>query len=298
MKLDIIRKMPTAERTELTIAIQTQPKTTTEDILKKMKEFELKAEIRNQIQRESYSSYSIASTSSHQPSRSPDKSLVCSFCNGNHPSGACDKFKTVAERLNQFRSQQRCFKCAGRYHSSKECRANVSCQNCNGSHRSFLCDKAKSSNFTKPTIATKTNVFLAAERIQLLQQNQSPLLAKEIIVKNPDNDKEAKAVVFLDSGSQRNYVSDNLIDKLQLQPIAHEYINVEGFGGKKTHHQSKLVEIRIPTIDSKYHDITAYSIPSIAKDIPMAEIKNDDPIQYSIVKKTPDILVDWKDDFW
>uniref|UniRef100_A0A914QCE5 Peptidase aspartic putative domain-containing protein n=1 Tax=Panagrolaimus davidi TaxID=227884 RepID=A0A914QCE5_9BILA len=152
-------------------------------------------------------------------------------------------------------------------------------------------------NFTKPTNATKTNVFLAAERIQLLQQKQSPLLAKEITVKNPDNDKEAKAVVFLDSGSQRNYVSNDLVRKLELQPIAHEYTNVEGFGGKKTHHQSTLVEIRIPTVDSKYHDITAYSIPSIAKDIPMAEIKNDDPLQYSIVKKTPDILVGMEDFF-
>uniref|UniRef100_A0A914Q872 Peptidase aspartic putative domain-containing protein n=1 Tax=Panagrolaimus davidi TaxID=227884 RepID=A0A914Q872_9BILA len=211
-KWEIIRKMPTEERNELSIAYQTEQETTTNDILKKMKQYKLKAEIRAQTEKESYSYPD--SPPSFKFARSPSKKWVCSFCNDNHPSGACDKFKSIAERINQLRSQQRCFKCAGRYHSSKECRANVTCQHCNGHHRSFLCDKSKSSNFTKPTAATKTNVFLAAERIQLLQQNQSPLLAKEITVKNAENDKEARAVVFLDSGAQRNYVSNDLVRKL------------------------------------------------------------------------------------
>uniref|UniRef100_A0A914Q8P9 Peptidase aspartic putative domain-containing protein n=1 Tax=Panagrolaimus davidi TaxID=227884 RepID=A0A914Q8P9_9BILA len=294
LKYDIIRKMPTREQAELLLLNRSQPNISTEEILKKMKEFECRAEVIAEIEGKNYYSSTYSSSTGH---RNPSKGLSCSFCNANHTSATCQKFKSIDERLNQLRSQQRCFKCAGRYHSSKECRTNVTCQNCNGSHRSFLCDKSNSSNFTKSTNATKTNVFLAAERIQVLQQNQSPLLAKEITVKNPENDKEAKAVVFIDSGSQRNYVSDALVKKLQLQPIAHEYINVEGFGGKKTHHQSKLVEIRIPTVDSKYHDINAYSIPSIAKEIPMAEIKNDDPLQYSIARKTPDILVGMEDFF-
>uniref|UniRef100_A0A914PH99 Peptidase aspartic putative domain-containing protein n=1 Tax=Panagrolaimus davidi TaxID=227884 RepID=A0A914PH99_9BILA len=295
LKYDIIRKMPTREQAELLILNRSQPNISTEEILKKMKEFECRAEVIAEIEGKNYYSSTYSSSTGH---RNPSKGPFCSFCNGNHASATCQKFKSIDERLNQLRSQQRCFKCAGRYHSSKECRANVTCQNCNGNHRSFLCDKSNSSNFNKPTNATKTNVFLAAERIQVLQQNQSPLLAKEITVKNPENNKEAKAVVPLDSGSQRNFVSNDLVRKLGLQPIAHEYINVQGFGGKKTHHQSTLVEIRIPTVDSKYHDITAYSIPSIAKDIPMAEIKNDDPLQYSIVKKTPDIVVGMEDFFF
>uniref|UniRef100_A0AC35GTR6 Gag protein n=1 Tax=Panagrolaimus sp. PS1159 TaxID=55785 RepID=A0AC35GTR6_9BILA len=146
MKWDIIRKMPPAEQTELTITVQTQPQTTTADVLKKMKEYELKAEIRANIQHGTGSSYS---TTSNQSSATfgPANKGVCSFCNGDHFSGSCETYKTIDERFDQLRSQQRCFKCAGRYHSSKECRSTVTCQHCNGRHRSFLCDKNRRMNY-------------------------------------------------------------------------------------------------------------------------------------------------------
>ena len=65
--------------------------------------------------------------------------------------------------------------------------------------------------------------LLASEDIVLIQTAKTT-------VKNTTKDVSAEVRMFLDCGSQRTYISQQLVDKLQLEPYKTEKLSVNTFG--------------------------------------------------------------------
>ena len=65
--------------------------------------------------------------------------------------------------------------------------------------------------------------LLASEEKVLIQTAKTT-------VKNTTKDVSAEVRMFLDCGSQRTYISQQLVDKLQLEPYKTEKLSVNTFG--------------------------------------------------------------------
>uniref|UniRef100_A0A914Y643 Peptidase aspartic putative domain-containing protein n=1 Tax=Panagrolaimus superbus TaxID=310955 RepID=A0A914Y643_9BILA len=243
LQMDIIEKMPPRERDELSFLTVSSPCTTTQDILERMELLVLRTEVSSE-----HKSKSLATPKSVSSDRS-SKTVGCSFCDESHRSWQCSKFTSVDERIKRLRSVHACTKCASKSHEAKACQSTVKCRDCNGQHYAYLCTR-KSSNGESSN--SDTRAFVSIEK------TQGNLLTKEITVINPEDEKEIKVIALFDSGSQRTYVSDNLIDQLKLSVHNIEKLDVQGFGSKVTVYNSKLVKLRIKTVDA-HKDIYANS---------------------------------------
>uniref|UniRef100_A0A914Y4Y9 Peptidase aspartic putative domain-containing protein n=1 Tax=Panagrolaimus superbus TaxID=310955 RepID=A0A914Y4Y9_9BILA len=122
------------------------------------------------------------------------------------------------------------------------------------------------------------------------ERSQSSLLTKEITVLNPATDESINTVILFDSGSQRSYISDELVRQLKLPTINHEKLNVRGFGAKASNYTSKLVLLRIKTTDS-FKDVYANSTKEIASTVPVVTFETDGLPNFEVVHKKPDILI-------
>uniref|UniRef100_A0A914XS76 Peptidase aspartic putative domain-containing protein n=1 Tax=Panagrolaimus superbus TaxID=310955 RepID=A0A914XS76_9BILA len=292
LKLDIIEKLPKAQKDELTWLSVTDPGKTTEDILQRMKQMALKAEIcsqskpqlplkNNQLLNEQkvLNKTQHSSNDQNQPLK---KKYPCYLCEGDHFSSRCVKFPTLEDKLKQLKAQSRCTQCAGQNHNAQNCAAEIKCRACGGPHRAFLCKKKNDGVWSnKPT--TSSN-FVSVER------SQSSLLTKEITVLNPNTNESVSTVVIFDSGSQRSYISDDLIKQLKLSTVNHERLNVQGFGAKASNYIAKLVMLRIKTSET-FKDVYANSAKEIASKVPVVTFDVDDLPGFEVVHKKPDIII-------
>uniref|UniRef100_A0AC35GDM5 Peptidase aspartic putative domain-containing protein n=1 Tax=Panagrolaimus sp. PS1159 TaxID=55785 RepID=A0AC35GDM5_9BILA len=269
LKLDIIDKMPPKERNELKYFSVTHPEATTEELLQKMKDFALKAEIYSET-RTMGSGFQKSQSSSQSPKFQPssnikpinsNKNFTCSFCDGDHFSSRCPKFDTVDAKFNQLKFKNCCTKCAGHNHHAKSCNASVKCKICNGRHLTFLCKSKDSQKFEKPN-NTKSFVSVGGKH--------GFLLTKKVMVMNPETNQDYEAVVFFDSGSHRSLISNKIVSQLKLRKHNEEYLNIQGIGAKATIYKSILTQLRIKTNEG-FRDIFANSIPQIATTIPLIE---------------------------
>uniref|UniRef100_A0A914PK88 Uncharacterized protein n=1 Tax=Panagrolaimus davidi TaxID=227884 RepID=A0A914PK88_9BILA len=270
----------------------TTPNISTDMILKKMKEIEVKAEVSLQVRSRAkinnMSSNTSAPNLNHptpsQNFQKSNKKFVCSLCDENHYSSNCPKFITTAEKFNQLKLKNRCTKCAGHNHLAQNCNTPVKCTICNGHHYAFLCKSKDNGNFQK---ANDSKAFIS------VGAKHGFLLTKKVTVMHPETQKAYEAIIFFDCGSQRSYVSNKLISQLKLRQFNQGYLNVQGIGAKATNYKSTLTKIRIKTTEN-FTDIYANSIPQIATKISLIESDIMDKFQVDDLKirnETPDILI-------
>ena len=124
-------------------------------------------------------------------------------------------------------------------HLLKDCKVSKPCFHClfsTGNHHRSLCPKKFSSieesetlaMFTDPLMATETESSLLVSGEQVLMQTA---LADTV---NLDTSKKQYTRLLLDCGSQRTYISQDLVNKLQLVFNNIEILTVFTFGSTKT----------------------------------------------------------------
>ena len=101
------------------------------------------------------------------------------------------------------------------------------------------------------------------------QQAQTLLLVAQVQVANPNKNKPySKAIhVFMDSGSEKSFVTEALALRLHLTPIGYETLAVYNFGSSTPKFiESELYELELyPPHASKI--IQVYSIPSLTTEL-------------------------------
>lgn len=165
-------------------------------------------------------------------------SSSCEFCAGDHLAFKCSTFNGLSaeDRLKMVRDKQVCFNCLRRGHRSGECKSNKTCSKCKRKHHTLLHTEggsvqnssssnssgtdqqqvpkqaAQSDNANVPGSSTPNTV---ASNVVEKPISQVLLLTAMVNVLDKHG-KPQSCRALLDSGSQVNFISEAMLEKLQV----------------------------------------------------------------------------------
>jgi len=161
-----------------------------------------------------------------------ERKLQCYFCKGNHVAGKCDKISSVEERRKILKEDKRCFNCLKRGHFSPECNSGNDCSKCKGPkgrhHYSICFGETSNSKPAEKDESTESTTVTAKERGNVLLQT-----ATGYVYNGSNKDQCFKVQMLFDLGSQRSYVTEELMKKLNLDIECNEMLNLNTFGSSK-----------------------------------------------------------------
>ncbi|XP_055622822.1 uncharacterized protein LOC129766324 [Toxorhynchites rutilus septentrionalis] len=188
-------------------------------------------------------------------------STNCEFCEGDHFAFKCPSFNAlkIDERLKMVRDKRVCFNCLRRGHRGLDCPSYKSCSKCKRRHHSLLHREGVRPSFniekrdTLPenqkqhfTPSTLTNPYEGSSKQDITAaysntrgnaaQQVLLLTAQVFILDKHGNPHICRAL--LDSGSQINFVSESLLNKLGVH-VEETNILVTGVSNIKSKVQHK-----------------------------------------------------------
>ncbi len=137
------------------------------------------------------------------------KTSKCVFCKGEHYSDSCEDIKDLESRRKFFMSNKLCHNCGQPGHRANSCHGG-SCFKCKGKHHTSLCEGKKGAILTGYTPSDTT---------------LPPII--------PVNIKGVTLWAYLDTGSGRNFISQDALTKLRLSPLYHETRHIVTVSGSK-----------------------------------------------------------------
>ena len=157
---------------------------------------------------------SAAGKETNQIKSTSKPKLECLFCSGVHTSIKCNQYPTIKARKDRLNTLSRCEQCCRKKDNNHVCQLNT-CPRCKESvHHSFLCPKI-GSNAQVCLVKTNVKNSKTALPVATFQVHKSK--------------KRSPLKVLLDTGSQRTFVRDTVVQKLNLKPIGKVNLKVEGF---------------------------------------------------------------------
>ena len=198
-----------------------------------------------------------------QPSQSSQRSynvnvatseVQCECCNGFHKLHLCPKFKalTVPNRAEFVKLKKLCFNCLKAGHRQQDCRG-TTCRQCNLKHHTLLHLQSYRPTRSVNNTVEDNNPTLAAEETSVAttpspqenqiiatsisQQGTGNIFLQTAMIPILANDETTYCRTLLDSGSQSNLITDNLVNRLGL-PLRKHQTRIFGLGAKdELHHQ-------------------------------------------------------------
>jgi len=203
----------------------------------------------------------IARESSHK--------MQCAYCKGTHYSSACDKVTSSQTRKQVLLKEGRCFLCLSIGHRASECTTSRRCRKCGRRHHQSICEPPSSPADNKNSETATENV---EDTTSSVSRTKSKVLLQTARTKAFASDGTLFSVrMLLDSGSQRSYVTNNLMQQLQLQPLQTEHLNLNTFGNDRFNKKEcDVVQVRLLGSADDIIAIKALSFPSICSPLPQA----------------------------
>ena len=206
--------------------------------------------------------------------------IVCQLRKLEHRAVDCTKYKTFSSQRDRVRTLKLCFNCLRKGHVTKDCLSNSRCRKCGSMHHTALCFGNTSNNSSnvpsntsnnngnvtsntnksnasaappstsltqpaasKPTVThTPTNVTSINTASPVSLPPSATPTAKVILSRN---DRKISTRVFLDSGSQRSFISPKLVEQLQLPVVARIPIQITTFGSEIMAETLDLVKVQV-----------------------------------------------------
>jgi len=202
--------------------------------------------------------------------------MACIVCKGDHYNDQCDRYKNLLDRKQKLSSEGRCFTCLKPGHVVKSCPIShkMACDHCGkkgydncclcpdkcpeGANMFFVSEHNKVSEVTDNLTPIENRVHVESEQRvsanvthSLLVSNERVLLQTAIVpIQTFDKQTTIKALVLLDSASQRTFITTKLAQKLKLQLEHKEYLSVSTFRAKR----AKGVDTYVVTFKVKVND--------------------------------------------
>lgn len=131
-----------------------------------------------------------------------------------------------------------------------------------------------------PTIQMSTSI---------LEQKEVPLMLIEAPVVNMESGRRVKALIFLDSGAQANFVSQKLASALQLNLHSHNTMKINCFGGAVKTTPCANTTLGVQQLDGSMVSINAKCIDTVVKGLPVISILPDRKLLREC--RTPSLLI-------
>ncbi|XP_065182497.1 uncharacterized protein LOC135813325 [Sycon ciliatum] len=181
--------------------------------------------------------------------------MACIYCGRDHATASCSVVTSVAKRKDSLIQQRRCFVCTRKGHIAAKCMSKTRCGKCDRRHHTTIC-------------ADGQQTFSGT--CSAMSQASAPLLqtAKAAVASQEDPNRQLKARILLDLGSQRSYVTNSLRQQLDLPTDHTEQLAIRGFG---TQHGSPkevdVVRLSIATLEGSPVSVAAVAVPLISAPI-------------------------------
>ncbi|XP_055542522.1 uncharacterized protein LOC129728133 [Wyeomyia smithii] len=223
--------------------------------------------------------------------------IRCTVCSANHLLFQCETFQrmSVTERDALVRTHSLCRNCFRLGHQAKDCQSKYSCRSCKSRHHTMVCFKRERENTSKnrsttttaatpcattgkqpstPTnlsqivnmVATSTSVSNSATYIK-----STVLLATAVLLVEDDHGNQVPARALLDSGSESNFISEKLSQRLKVDRKKVD-ISVLGIGQAATRVKQRIQA----TIRSRISDFTREMgflvLPKVTVHLPTATV--------------------------
>ena len=222
----------------------------------------------------------VSTTSALHTSSEVDDYSICVFCKKKHKSEKCFEMLKLSglERSEKIKSTGLCFKCLKQGHVAKGCFAR--CKKCNGNHNLLMCGIKLNSNRDndpmKVAVENKSEIvnqgssvnFKGAALHNVTSRNGTCTIlqtAKVNVMGSNGIPIEVRAL--FDSGSDRTYVSSDIVRKCKPQWISSQPIAYSVFGGDNSSksRQSNIYRLKVLGCDKLSHSLTAVEIPKICQ---------------------------------
>ncbi|XP_051166617.1 uncharacterized protein LOC127284933 [Leptopilina boulardi] len=199
----------------------------------------------------------------------------CTFCDGDHQIYSCVKFRklTPQARFDAAKKASLCLNCLRKNHRVAECTLSP-CRKCNQKHNIFL-------HFEKSIAEPSNTVGSEDQEIDMNKKSLScgaaqvpteALLATAIVDLVNDQGKTKTCRVFLDGGSQANFVTEEVAKFLNLHRTS-VGISVSGINDIST----EVKHLVYGTVKSRFNNyqkrLDFLVLPQITNDIPSIPIK-------------------------
>ena len=170
-----------------------------------------------------------------------------------------------------------CYRCLGPGHWSRDCPDDKLCVHCGkqNAHHCSLCPEKFSTDKQeqKEEEKLKNEVTESATEEQpetieadslLASEEKVSIQTTEATVKNTTKDASAEVRMFLDCGSQRTYISQQLVYKLQLEPYKTEKFSVNTFGsGRAKIIATSIVKLQVKLKNGSFRIVHTNVVPQI-----------------------------------
>ncbi|XP_064089903.1 uncharacterized protein LOC135203902 [Macrobrachium nipponense] len=218
-----------------------------------------------------------------RPKTKPMQNNSCPFCNERHPPHGCRRVSDVAARRRILLRKGLCFNCLQSGHRSDRCTNPNSCKSCGNNHNTSICDNSsfrKAHSF--PSTSSRNNSSLVSNsqattshpvvNSTTRQHDRNPRPPKEKVESQPC--KSAKVAqtssvdlpctilptamaeihhkqgskrvrLFLDTGSQRSFISAKTAKQLGLPVVGKVALNIAPFGSAEISGQYDVVSCRV-----------------------------------------------------
>ncbi|XP_071056121.1 uncharacterized protein [Onthophagus taurus] len=137
---------------------------------------------------------------------------TCVFCeSGDHIIYGCNKFKalTTSKRVEEVKKLRLCLNCLRSGHFSMDCKSLSTCKACKQKHNTLLHYDTQTNTHTTEKRVTTAHTMKALENTSII------LATAQVHIKDATG-KWCEARALLDSGSQSNFMTMKLVEKLQL----------------------------------------------------------------------------------
>ena len=213
----------------------------------------------------------------------------CCCCHQAHSSNTCQTVTDVSSRRQLLRLAGRCFLRLRRGHLARDCRFGNKCYNCKGRHHASLCttktgqpapvesERLSSSrpaplNPEAPAYAPPNQTDTSTETSGTLwtfSNNEVLLQTAEVSLFNPNSPEDCvKALVVLDTGSQRSYLTDRMKNLLSLTPTGTQKLSIVTFGAvQQTQSKHDYVKVGIKLRSGEKMYLSMFTVPTICEPI-------------------------------
>jgi hypothetical protein len=188
----------------------------------------------------------------------------CAFCKKtNHSLHQCTSFLRLSpdEKLKQVISLKLCENCLRGNHSTANCKSNNTCRDCKSRHHTLLHGTKTQSNDSVPSTSTVSHCNA--------QHSENLLLTAVVLVKDCHQCR-----ALLDAGSQSNFTTRHLTNKLKLKtiPITHKIIGINAQPSNVT----ESVNISIKSICSDYgSNLNCLVLSKITGNLPLTSFSKE-----------------------
>ena len=169
----------------------------------------------------------------------------CGVCGKSHMTDSCFKLTRARfkDRRSVLRNSHLCFRCLSDSHLANVC--SVVCAKCNGNHHALICKPKQSNppgNHVPPVAPSAASISASSQPTSSSESHQmnltvrsevSVLMQTAQVMVSSGRGESVPITVLFDTGSDRTYVSQRLVSKLQPPFVRAEPLRYGTFGAEK-----------------------------------------------------------------